>query len=380
MSIVTRQRDVRVPLVALERQHNELHADLALAFERVLKNSSFILGEEVEQFEREFAGYCGVDECVGVASGTAALVLALRAAGIGPGDEVIVPAYTFAASAFAVAEVGATPVLCDVDDATALIDADAARAMMTARTAAVIAVHLYGQCCDMDAILDFARPAGLFVLEDAAQAHGAYLSSRRAGSLGDAACFSFYPSKNLGALGDAGGVCTDNAALAERVRQLRNLGQAKKGQFVTVSANDRLDGVQAAMLRVKLPHLDEWNAARRAIAREYRDGFGEIVRVVSEDPSSPSVHHVFAVRVPNRDDFQRRLNELGVGTGVHYDRTIDGHDVWAGREIRKGPTEHADAWAAEEISLPMHPGLDPSEIAHVIDAIIQAVAEMGSGG
>ncbi len=242
-----------VPFVGLARQHAALGEQLRAAFERVLCADGFILGGEVEAFEREFAGYCQASECVGVASGTAALALVLIAAGIGPGDEVLVPGHTFIASALAVLHAGATPVFCDVQRDTGLIDPDSAAALVGPRTAAVIAVHLYGQVCDMDSINALAARHGLFVLEDAAQAHGATCDGRRAGSLGNAAAFSFYPSKNLGALGDGGAVCTGDAQLAARVRELRHLGQRGKGEHVVVGYNERLDGLQAAFLRVKLP-------------------------------------------------------------------------------------------------------------------------------
>ena len=233
-------RDDRVRFVALDRQHAPIEDELNRAFARLLGSSAFTLGVELEQFEADFAQYSEVEHCVGVASGTAALALTLRAHGIGPGDEVIVPAHTFIASALAVAHAGATPVLCEVDDATGLIDPDAARAAIGRRTAAIVAVHLYGQACDMDSIQALASSQNLLVLEDAAQAHGARYRGRRAGSLGGAAAFSFYPSKNLGALGDGGAVCTNDAALAARVRRLRNLG---------LSAVDALAPLKHALIR-----------------------------------------------------------------------------------------------------------------------------------
>ena len=269
---VSVQRDAdNVRFVALDRQHDPIKRDLQAAFDRLLGSSAFTLGAELERFEAEFADYCDVGHCVGVSSGTAALSLMFRAHGIGPGDEVIVPGHTFIASALAVAHVGATPVLCDVDEGTGLIDPDAARAAVGPRTAAVLAVHLYGQACDMAAIEAFAKPRGLLVFEDAAQAHGARYQGRRVGSLGTASAFSFYPTKNLGALGDGGAVCTEDDVIAARIRRLRNLGQRAKGEHVELGYNERLDGLQAALLRVKLQHLDEWNAgtasARCALSR-----------------------------------------------------------------------------------------------------------------
>jgi len=367
------QRPVR--FAALERQHLPIEHKLHGAFVRLLCSSAYTLGEEVERFERQFADYCEVAHCIGVSSGTAALSLTLRAYGIGPGDEVIVPAHTFIASALAVAHVGATPILCDVDGGTALIDPDAARAVVSPRTVAVIAVHLYGQTCNMAAIEAFARPRGLLVLEDAAQAHGALYCGHRAGSLGDAAAFSFYPSKNLGALGDGGAVCTDDDVLAARLRRLRNLGQRVKGDHVELGYNDRLDALQAAMLRVKLPYLDEWNSARQAHAERYRSLLPAGVRVVAERPESPSVHHVFAVRVEERDAVARELRARGVETGVHYYPAVHEHRAWENRSLARGSLPQAEAWAAEELSLPMHPDLRPEEIMRVVEALDEALTE-----
>jgi dTDP-4-amino-4,6-dideoxygalactose transaminase len=365
----------RTAFVALERQHTQLQQELTEAFTRVLETNAFTLGAEVDQFEHEFAEYCGVEHCVGVASGTAALTLALKAAGIGSGDEVIVPAHTFIASALAVTLTGATPVLCDVDAETALIDPDAARAMIGPRTAGIIAVHLYGQACDMGALEAIARPAGLFLLEDAAQAHGATYKGRRTGSLGSAAAFSFYPSKNLGALGDGGAVCTNDAALAERVRQLRNIGQRQKGDHVVLGENQRLDGLQAALLRVKLPHLDGWNLARRQAAERYRAGLPAEVRALQERPESPCVFHLFPVRVPDRGAFAAALSDRGIDTGIHYHPAVHEHPAWVGRDIRTGDVRRAVAWAAEEISLPVHPYISAEEIDRVLAAVTETVGQ-----
>ncbi len=359
--------------VALERQHAKIERELHAAFARLLSSSAFTLGSELEQFESEFAAYTDVAHCVGVASGTAALSLILRAADVGPGDEVIVPAHTFIASALAVAHVGATPVLVDVEDGTGLIDPDAARAAIGPRTAAIIAVHLYGQACDMAAVEAIARPHGLLVLEDAAQAHGARYRDRRTGSLGAAAAFSFYPSKNLGALGDGGAVCTDDAALATRLRRLRNLGQRAKGEHVELGYNERLDALQAALLRVKLPYLDEWNGARRAHAARYRESLPAAARLLEERPDSPCIYHLFPVRVSDRDRVSAMLEESGIQTGVHYAPAVHEHPAWGDRAVIHAELPKAEAWAAEELSLPMHPGLRPEEIDRVLDAVDRAI-------
>lgn len=367
-----------VGFVALERQHSQIEDELVEAFARLLRSSAFTLGAEVEQFEAQFAQYCETQHCVGLSSGTAALTLMLRAYGIGPGDEVIVPAHTFIASALAVAHVGATPVLCDVQEGTGLIDPDSARAEVTARTAAIIAVHLYGQACDMDAIEAIAGPHGLLVLEDAAQAAGATYRGRRVGSLGAAAGFSFYPAKNLGALGDGGAVCTDDAVLAARLRRLRNLGQRAKGEHVELGYNERLDGLQAALLKVKLGYLDQWNEARRDCAAGYREPLAPSVRMLEERPESPCVYHLFPIRLPNRDKVAAVLRARGIQTGVHYSQAIHEHEAWAGHPLRHGSLPVAEAWAAQELSLPMHSDLTPFEIERVVDALDGVRSTMGA--
>ncbi|MEO9120034.1 MAG: DegT/DnrJ/EryC1/StrS family aminotransferase [Solirubrobacteraceae bacterium] len=364
----------RVRFGALDRQHASIRDELRAAFDRLLGSSAFTLGEEVEQFEAEFARYSEVDHCVGVSSGTAALTLMLRAYNIGPGDEVIVPAHTFIASALAVAHVGATPVLCDVLEGTGLINHASARAAVGPRTAAIIAVHLYGQACDMDAINAFAGPRGLLVLEDAAQAAGTRYRGKRVGSLGAAAGFSFYPGKNLGALGDGGAICTDDALLAARLRRLRNLGQRVKGEHVELGYNERLDGLQAALLRVKLAYLDRWNDARRRCATRYRELLPATTRVLEERPESPCTYHVFPARFRNRDHVGDVLRAARIETGVHYGLAVHQHQVWDDRPLRHGSLPVAEAWAADELSLPMHPDLTELEIERVAGAIDVALA------
>ena len=378
--LATRGRGNAVCFVALDKQHAQIEDELTEAFERLLRTSAYTLGTEVEQFEAEFADYCEAGDCVGVSSGTAALSLVLRAAGIGPGDEVIVPAHTFIASALGAVHAGATPVLCDVDEATGLIDPEAARAAITPRTAAIVAVHLYGQVCDMDAINDLARSRNLFVLEDAAQAHGALYKGQRAGSLGDAGAFSFYPSKNLGALGDGGAVCTDDEMLAARLRRLRNLGQRTKGEHVDLGFNERLDGLQAALLRVKLPHLDAWNAARRTWVQRYRELLSSDVTLLEERPESPPVYHLMPARFDNRDAVAAELRARGIETGIHYAPAMDGHPALEGVATVSGEIPAARAWAAEELSLPMHPDLSADEVEYVAEAVIEAVATTESAG
>ena len=363
-----------VSFVALDRQHAPIERELIHAFARVLRANAFTLGDEVEQFESEFAAHAQAAHCVGVSSGTAALSLMLRAHGIGPGDEVVVPAHTFSASARAVAHGGATRVLCDVDGGTGLIDPAAARAAVGSRTAAILAVHLYGQTCDMDAIDAFAKPQGLLVLEDAAQAHGARYRGRRAGSLGAGAAFSFYPSKNLGGLGDGGAVCTDDHLLAARIRRLRDLGRTVKRDHVELGYNERLDGLQAALLRVKLPYLDGWNDARRAHARHYRELLPAEVRLADERAENDCVYHLLAARFADRNSVASLLRQRGIQFGIHYAPAVHGHLAWGERRLRHGPLPVAEAWAAEELSLPMHPYLLAEEIERAAEAVRVAVS------
>jgi dTDP-4-amino-4,6-dideoxygalactose transaminase len=267
---------------------------------------------------------------------------------------------------------GATPVLCDVDDATGLIDPVAAAAAVGERTAALVAVHLYGQACDMDALSDFAARRGLLVLEDAAQAHGATFRRRRAGSLGHVAAFSFYPSKNLGAMGDGGAICTDDDEIASVARQLRHLGQRAKGEHVRIGWNERLDGLQAALLRVKLPHLDAWNQQRRAHALAYAEALGDWagdgVRLPADRPEAPSIFHLYPVRTPEREAVAARLAEVGVQTGVHYSPALHMQPPFRDG-LAPDAFPVAAAWAAEELSLPMFPGLEPDEIERVAEAL-----------
>ena len=372
--------DVTSPFVALDRHHEPIIGELREAFERVVTGSSFILGEEVEEFEREFAVYCEARSCVGVASGTAALTLALIAAGIGRGDEVIVPAHTYIATALSVVHAGAEPAFCDVEPGTGLVDIESAASVVSSRTAAIIAVHLYGQTCDMDAVNEFASRHGLFVLEDAAQAHGATFNGRRAGSLGSAAAFSFYPSKNLGALGDGGAVCTSNHELSEKVRQLRHLGQRRKGEHVLAGFNERLDGLQAALLRVKLAHLDAWNARRRKLAGLYRALLDGHVELLEERSASPCVYHLFPVRVPARELVIERLSAAGVGVAVHYTPAVHEQPPFA-FTTRGAPTlDNATRWAREELSLPMYPELDAEEASNIATAVIESVAHIDAFG
>jgi dTDP-3-amino-3,4,6-trideoxy-alpha-D-glucose transaminase len=356
----------------LTQQHADLRTELSEAFDRVLATSSFVLGEEVEGFEREFAAYCGVEHCVGVGSGTAALTLSLVGAGIGEGDEVIVPAHTFIATALAVLHAGATPVLCDVRDADGLIDVDHARHLISERTAALLPVHLYGQLCDPGPLRQLAARQGLLLLEDAAQAHGARGDDASAGTLGSIAAFSFYPGKNLGALGDAGAICTDDAEIAASARRLRDLGRSSHGLHRVAGFNERMDGIQAAFLREKLPRLDAGNERRRELAATYRRLLPESARCLP-DRGGASVFHLFPIRVEDRDGLRAELADAGVQTGIHYSPAV--HEQPALRHLHGDETlPVASSWAREELSLPLYPGLEAAGLERVAEEVSRRLA------
>lgn len=362
-----------VPFVALDRAHAEVADELRAAFERVLGRSAFVLGGEVARFETAWATACGAAHCVGVASGTAAIALLLRAAGVGRGDEVIVPAHTYFATAAAVAWAGAEPVLCDVETGTGLIDPDAAAAAIGPRTAAILPVHLYGQLADMERLVPLAARHGLALVEDAAQAHGATCAGRSPGTFGAGAAFSFYPSKNLGGLGDGGAICTDDAGIAERARRLRDLGQRRKGEHVALGLNERLDGLQAAFLGVKLRRLAAGNAARRRHAARYREALAGAVELLEERPWTPSVYHLFPVRLEDRDAVAARMRAAGVEVGVHYAPALHRQPALRGVARVAGDLRRADAWARRELSLPMAPELEPWEVERAAEACLDAV-------
>jgi dTDP-4-amino-4,6-dideoxygalactose transaminase len=366
---------ITVPFMDLRRHHAPLEAALRGAFERVLDESSFILGEEVERFEARFAEACGVRHCVGVNSGTAALTIMLQAAGIGAGDEVIVPAHTFIATALAVVHAGAQPVPVDVEAGTGLIDPAAAAAAVGPRTAAILPVHLYGPVCAMDELLSLAERNGLALFEDAAQAHGATYRDMPAGSFGRAAAFSFYPSKNLGALGDGGAICSNNDDLVDAARRLRDLGRLHDGEHHLAGYNERLDGMQAAFLSVKLDHLPAWNQARRSIAARYRESVRDI-ELLEEKPESPCIYHLFPIRVDDRDWLAGRLRVQGIPTGVHYSCALTDHPAL--QELAHVDAPNARDWAARELSLPLFPELRPAELDAVVEAVNGSLVGRGN--
>jgi len=357
---------VNVPFVDLQAQHRTIRDELNQAIQRVMDRCDFALGQDVVRFEEEFAAFCGTRHAVGVDSGLSALELSLRALGIGPGDEVIVPAHTFIATAAAVTFAGARPILVDVDPATYNIDVAQVEAAITPRTRAIIPVHLYGLPAAMDAIMSLADRHDLAVIEDACQAHGAYYKGRRVGSLGHAAAFSFYPTKNLGGCGDAGMVLTDDAEVAEQVRAMRNCGQKAKYIHELPPFNHRLDTLQAAILRVKLRYLDQWNEARWRNAALYTNlltGSGIVTPV--EDPDSTHVYHLYVVRTPRRDGLQAYLREQGIGTAIHYPVPIHLQPFYAGNGFRRGQFPVTEGLCDEIISLPMFPEMTTEQVEHV---------------
>jgi dTDP-4-amino-4,6-dideoxygalactose transaminase len=359
-----------IPAADLSRAHAAIRPELDAAIAAVLDRNWYILGPEVEAFEAEFAAYLGVAYAVGVGNGTDAITLTLRALGIGAGDEVITTPLTAAPTVGAVVAAGATPVLADVDPRSRTLDPAAVAAAITPRTRALLPVHLYGQPADMPALLALARRHGLALIEDAAQAHGARISDRMAGSLGVAACFSFYPTKNLGALGDGGAIVTSDAALAERLRRLRNLGQAARYVHEQHATHSRLDDIQAAVLRVKLRHLDAWTAERRRLATRYGAGLAGTpgVCLPSELPGTACCWHQYVVEVAERERVRERLRAAGAGSDVHYPAPVHHQRAYA-HLAPSGALPVAERLAATVLSLPLFPGLTDAEQDHVIAAL-----------
>ena len=355
-----------IPLIDLRAQYRALKPEIDAAIQRVLDSTQFVLGDEVAQFERAFAGYCGTSEAVAVNSGTSALHVALLAAGVGPGDDVITVPFTFVATVAAIRYTNARPVFVDIEPDVYTMDPAKLEAAITPRTKAIIPVHLYGQPADMDPIMAIAARRGLTVIEDAAQAHGADYKGRRCGSIGQMACFSFYPGKNLGAFGEGGAVTTSDPAMAKTMRLLRNWGEETRYEHTIQAFNYRMEGFQGAILGVKLPHLDRWTEARRDRAAAYRRALADApVGLPIERPDVRHVYHVFAARVRNRDACRARLTEAGIQTGVHY--PIPVHLQPAHRDLgyKAGDFPVSESVAAEVLSLPMFPELTDEQIAAV---------------
>ena len=360
----------KVPFVDLKAQHASIAAEVEAAVGRVMTNADFILGGDVAAFEEEFGRYCEATHCVGLDSGMSALELGMRAMGIGPGDEVITPAGSFIASSSAISFTGATPVWVDVDPHTYNVDPDLIEAAITPRTRAIMVVHLYGQPADMDRVLAVAERHGLPVIEDACQSHGAHYKGRRTGSMGKFAAFSFYPSKNLGAYGDAGALTTNDGDLADKVRMMRNYGQRAKYDHVYLAWNRRLDTLQAAVLRVKLRHLDQWNEARKRVASLYGELLaGSGATLPRTGPGAEHVYHLFVIQVGERHRVQEELAARGISTGIHYPVPIHLQEAYRDRGAKPGSFPVTEAAAGRVLSLPMYPELGEADVRRVASAL-----------
>jgi dTDP-4-amino-4,6-dideoxygalactose transaminase len=350
----------------LQAELRAIEPEIREAIDRVLASGRFILGDEVKQFEEEFARYCGTQFAIGTSCGTTALHLALRSCGVGVGDEVITTPHTFIATAEAIGHCGAKPVFVDVDTETGNIDAGRVAAAITPATKAIVVVHLYGQPAEMDAILGVARSHKVAVIEDCAQAHGATFRGKRVGGFGDAGCFSFFPAKNLGALGDAGMIVTNNEAVARTCRLLSDHGRESKYVHVVEGYNYRIDALQAAVLRAKLNHLDEWNRARRERAGLYRRLLrAPGVTLLREGEHTQSVYHLFVIRAERRDELREFLNQHRVETGIHYPIPLHLQPAYKHLGYRQGDFPGAEALARDVLSLPLHPQLPPETIEHI---------------
>lgn len=360
------------PFVDLKAQYISIKDEIDAAIAEVLESCQFVLGEQVEAFESDFAGYCQVSHALGVNSGTSALHLALLAAGVQPGDEVITVSYTFVASVAAICYTGARPVLVDIDPRSCTMDPARVEAAITPRTKAIMPVHLFGTCAEMDPILEIARRHDLIVIEDAAQAHGAEYKGQRSGSIGDLACFSFYPGKNLGAYGEGGAVVTNNGEYAPVVRRLRDHGQSQKYHHDAVGYNYRMEGMQGAVLKVKLRHLDDWNTARRQHAAQYRDLLADTgLRLLEETPYARSVYHIFPVFTPQRDQLMEHLKAQGIATGIHYPIPVHLQSGYRDLGYKVGDFPHTEQASNEVLSLPMYAELSSEAVAKVCDSIRQ---------
>jgi len=363
---------VSVPFVDLKSQYLSIKPEIDAAIQHILDNTQFVLGAEVAAFEKEFAAYCGAEHCMGVNNGTSALHLAMLAADIGAGDEVITTPFTFVASVAAIWYSGAKPVFVDIDPSTYLIDPAKIEAAITPKTKAILPVHLYGQACDMDAIMAIAKKHDLIVIEDACQAHGSEWNGKRVGGIGDMAAFSFYPGKNLGAYGEGGATTTNNAEYARKIRMLRDWGAEKKYMHVLKGYNMRLEGMQGAILRVKLRYLEGWTEARRAAAKRYDALFaGSGVETPFVQDQARHVYHIYSTRTTKRQEWQDALNAKGIQSGIHYPIAIHNLPAYEDLGYKNGDFPHAEKAAAEQLSLPMFPELTAEMQAEVAAAVIE---------
>jgi dTDP-4-amino-4,6-dideoxygalactose transaminase len=363
---------MKVPFLDLKGEYEELHDEILAALDRVCRQSSFVLGEETEAFEREFAAYCGTKHCVAVNTGTAALHLGLLALEVKPGHEVITSPNSFLATAEAISYCGAKPVFVDIDPATANLDPKLIEGAITAKTRAIVPVHLYGRPAEMGAIAEIAKRHGLCVLEDAAQAHGARYRRRRVGGLGDAAAFSFYPPKNLGAYGEAGALTTNDDSVAEFARKARSHGQSARYRHDFIGYNYRIHGFQAAVLRIKLRFLDSWTARRREIADEYRTRLADArLESLADDPRDQAVYHQFVVYLENRDSVATQLANRGIDTAVHYPTPIHLQPAYRSLGYRAGSFPHAEQACEHVLSLPLFPTMSEHQTEHVAKSMLE---------
>jgi dTDP-4-amino-4,6-dideoxygalactose transaminase len=366
---------MKVPLLDLHAHHAPLMREFEDAIREVVTQGAFAGGPFVADFEKDFAPFCGAKEAIGMGSGTEALWLALLASGVGPGDEVITVPGTFMATAEAISYCGARPVFIDIDETTYTMDPSLLEAAITSRTKAVIPVHLFGQTADMDPVLEIAKKHGLAVIEDACQAHGAEYKGRRAGSMGDAGAFSFYPGKNLGAFGEAGAAVTNNAELAEKMRILRDHGQSRKYHHCMIGWNCRMDGIQGAVLRIKLRHLERANDRRRENAALYDELLSDVEEIVLpvEEEYARHVYHIYAIRTKERDELMAQLNQAGIGCGIHYPVPVHLQEAYRHLGHKAGDFPVAERSALEFVSLPMYPELTPEQIRAVVTAVKNSV-------
>ncbi|MBM3232291.1 DegT/DnrJ/EryC1/StrS family aminotransferase [Candidatus Pacearchaeota archaeon] len=359
---------MKVPFLDLNRIHNPLKNEFVEKLTEHIDKNDFILGNPVEEFEKEFASYCGTSHAIGVANGLQALEIILRAMDIGPGDEVITVANTFNATVSSIVAVGAKPVLVDSkDDFT--IDSSQIKGKLTNKTKAIMPVHLYGQACDMDEIMNIAKENNLYVIEDACQSHGAIYKNKRAGNLGHAAAFSFYPGKNLGAFGDGGLITTNDSNLAQRIRMIRNYGQSKKYHHDISGINSRLDTMQASVLRIKLKHLDNWNSQRKKIADRYISSLKGIVELPKTSPDRDHIYHLFVIRTNKRDELMDYLKQNGVDSGLHYPIPIHLQKTFSNLSHKKRDFPKSEEYSDTILSLPIFPGMTNEEADHVISQI-----------
>jgi dTDP-4-amino-4,6-dideoxygalactose transaminase len=370
---------MNVPFYDMRPANEACRSKIDAAMNRVLDNSWYILGDELKTFEQNFAQYCGAAHCIGVNSGTDALWLALLAAGVGPGDEVVTVAHTFVATAISIIKTGAVPVFADVDPETLLIDPESVKERITGSTKVILPVHLYGRCADLSSIIELGSKHGIDVIEDACQAHGAKVQGRCAGTFGKAGCFSFYPTKNLGALGDGGGIITDDHNFAERLRMLRNYGQSEKYHHDSLGYNSRLDELQSAILIEKLELLDEWNSERALLARLYRDRLCNVsaVKLLADANWPEHVYHLFVVRIVgdiSRELVQSRLEDTGISSACHYPVPVHRHEAFAELDVHPGSLPVTEKIATEVLSLPLFPGMGTTDVDLVCDALVRALA------